>query len=115
MTADDEIAKVLVDGVLQELGTKANWKSETIIPFNKLDRVLAIKVVNSFAGNGLLASISRETGQALFVSVTDSSWRCSVVQKDGWQRADFQETSDWGDAVEVAKHGEGVWAVYHSG
>ena len=114
MTADDEIAKVLVDGVLQELGTKANnWTLETIIPFNKLDRVLAIKVVNSFRENGLLASISRETGQSLFV--TDSSWRCSVVQKDGWQRADFQETSDWGDAVEVAKHGEGVWAVYHSG
>ena len=113
MTADDKTEEAFVDGVQQELGTKANWTFETIISFNKLDRVLAIKVVNAFAGNGFLASISRETGQALFV--TDSSWRCSVVQKDGWERADFQETSDWGNAVEVAKHGEGVWAVYHPG
>ena len=114
LTGDDEITDLFVDGLRRDViktETLANWKEETEIPIDSKPRLIAIKANNEITSAAILASLSNHVGED--IAVSNSSWRCSKVLENGWETVEFREHSEnWSNAVEFAKHGEGVWGEY---
>ncbi|XP_063675855.1 coadhesin-like [Bolinopsis microptera] len=85
-----------------ELGTNFN------IPTSKGLSVIALKCIDVGGQYGILASLQNEGGETIFL--TDTNWKCSSVQEEGWKLPGFEGSSDkWQSASKIADHGVTPW------
>ena len=104
--------KMYIDGTEQQptSGDNSDWRQEKIFQISDSFRTIAIHCYGSGSVNGILASVEVEGGQVILV--TDSAWKCSSVEQQGWTESEFQEDGEvWKPAVEIVKHGMSPWGV----
>ena len=83
-----------------------DWKqtSSFYVPLDVT--VIAIECVVKSLGPGILASVAGND------AITDSSWMCSAVHEDGWEKENFTTTAgNWDAATEIAQHGDLPWGL----
>ncbi|XP_063684207.1 uncharacterized protein LOC134818505 [Bolinopsis microptera] len=101
-----------IDGAQQQpsSGENSDWREEKIFKISDSFKTIAIHCYDRYSEEGILASVEEEGGEEILV--TDSTWRCSSVEQEGWTKAGFQEDVDvWKPAEEIGNHGMDPWGV----
>lgn len=104
--AADNYAELYVNG--EYIGNCGNWKAANNFSVEWVDgeNIIAIKATDADQYGGLLAE-ALVAGSPYYRS--NSDWYVSTTLTDGWEQADFDTSTGWVRAREIASYGSGVW------
>ena len=103
----DEKMTVYVDGYVQYAANLDTWNIQSTIVMPNGFKVIAIKCDNIWGDLGLIASVENHLGELVLLS--DTTWKCSQVFEEGWQRKDYESSSEnWQIATNIGKKS---WSV----
>jgi hypothetical protein len=104
----DNLLEVYLNGENQHDGALGDWLKVSTFETSEILRVVALKCTDSGGKYGIIASLHNTQGEVELK--TDTTWKCSSVYVEGWERPDFEDTScDWNYAEKIKDHGDGPW------
>ena len=101
----DNSMRLYIDGTEKAGLVNANdWTKADTVDLPWTARTIAVQGTDHFVVGGILASA--DDGSIL----TDSSWKCTNAYHNGWQLADYDDSS-WPSAYAIAVHQTSPWRL----
>ncbi|MGO9110817.1 MAG: family 78 glycoside hydrolase catalytic domain [Thermoguttaceae bacterium] len=113
LTVDDQFTLFVNGKQIGQFAQMDGWKQpqryDLLAHLQSGENVVAVVAKNIESLAGVCAKIAIQyPGEQPRVIVSDRNWKTSKHAADGWNTANFNDSS-WHDSFEIAAFGEGVW------
>ena len=84
----DDISTIFVDGEQKNVSGTEKMKLMATLQISNTTKTIGVQCRNTGGQYGVMVQVTKESGEV--IAVTDESWQCSNIPKDGWSTREFR-------------------------